>query len=170
MVVAATFIFCSGVSSGRAEEGKVAPAKVTEAKGQLKVNAGVFFAVGSDKLGPASAAALAGVAKYLAEHGEVSKLRIEVHSDARGSAAYNMAMSKKRAMSIARWLIAHKVSCKRLLPVGFGESKPLVSNAGSAAERAKNRRVSYFHAALGGKPLPGKPMDGGGHIAGDPCK
>jgi OOP family OmpA-OmpF porin len=147
-VVAAAFLLCSSARSVLAEEGKPAPAKVTEAKGQLKVHAGVFFAVGSDKLTPASESALAGLAKYLAENSEVTKLRIEVHSDARGSSGYNMAMSKKRAMSVARWLVAHKVSCRRLLPVGFGESQPLAPSS-TAAGRDKNRRISYFHAAIG---------------------
>jgi len=136
---------------------------------QLTLPGPVGFETGSDRLAAASESALEHVADYLAKNKKVTKLRIEVHSDARGSAGYNMKMSKQRAASVARWLIGKGVSCRRLLPVGFGESKPLVSPERTPQDRARNRRVDFFIARVKGKKSK-HPMDGGGEIASDPCK
>lgn len=37
-------------------------------------------------------------------------------------------------------------------------------------EKAQNRRTGFVIAALNGKPIAGVPVNGGGKVAGDPCK
>jgi OmpA-OmpF porin, OOP family len=113
--------------------------------------------------------AIAYVAGYLRSKSYVSTLRIEVHSDSQGADDYNQQMSEKRALAVAKALVAKGADCKRLLPVGFGETKPVADNK-TADGRAQNRRTWFFNAALRGKPIGGMPTDGGGKVAGDPCK
>ncbi len=137
---------------------------------QLLLPEPISFRVGKSEVAPASDKVLGMVRDYLTAHREVTTLRIEVHSDARGSNRYNLAMSQQRALAVARWLVARGVSCKRLLPVGFGELEPLVSPERTAADRARNRRVDLFRAAIRDKPIAGRALDGGGYLAGDPCK
>ena len=96
-------------------------------------------------------------------------LRIECHSDSMGSARANQRLTQMRALAVAHHLVARGLHCKRLLPVGFGEAKPIADNS-SAAGRAQNRRVTFHNAALSGRPISGLPLDGGGVVAGDPCK
>src|SRR5690606_22711641 len=103
---------------------------------------------------------------------EVTKLRIEGHTDSDHDNASNMNLSKQRAVAVTAWLVAKGVECKRLVPVGFGEEKLLVNPETNADDKARNRRVVFVNAEVKGKPVGGKPIDGGapGEIAGDPCK
>ena len=136
---------------------------------RLKVPYPVTFDTGKPTLKPESADAIGHVAAYLEAKSYISTLRIEVHSDSQGDAKFNQTMSEKRALAVAKALVAKGADCKRLLPVGFGESKPIADNA-TAEGRAANRRTEFVNAALRGKAIGGMPLDGGGVIAGDPCK
>jgi len=115
-----------------------------------------------------SADAIAYVKGYLGDKTLISTLRIEVHTDSLGASARNQALSEQRALEVARALVANGVDCKRLVPVGFGETKPISDNS-TAEGKAKNRRTSFHNAALRGRLIGGAPADGGGKIAGDPC-
>ncbi len=136
---------------------------------ELKLPAPVLFETGSDKLKPESDAALHHVRDYLAAKTYISLMRIEVHTDNLGNVDYNQRLSEKRAMAIARALVALGIDCNRLIPVGFGATKPVAPND-TAENRAKNRRIAFANAALRGRPIGGLPVDGGGRVAGDPCR
>ena len=75
----------------------------------------------------------------------------------------------KTAAAVAAWLVAKGTDCKRLIPVGFGETKPLVTPEKDDVDKATNRRVSFVNAHINNKPIMGMPADGGGQVAGDPC-
>ncbi|MFO0758501.1 MAG: OmpA family protein [Byssovorax sp.] len=146
--------------------------KVTQFKterGALKLPGAVVFETGSDKLSPVSDEVLEVVHDYLDAKPEVTLLRIEGHTDSGGNSAANQVLSEKRAMSVARWLTAQGVQCVRLLPVGFGETKPIAPND-TPENKAVNRRVDFVNAGLRGKAIGGMPVDGGGKVAGDPCR
>jgi OOP family OmpA-OmpF porin len=128
----------------------------------------VVFATGSDRLSPESEPALRQVAAYLAQQKEVTLLRIEGHTDNQGLKNKNQKLSEARALSVAGWLVGAGVDCKRLLLVGFGDTRPLVENADEDG-RAQNRRTVFISAAVEGKPVGGGATDGG-NIAGDACK
>ena len=134
----------------------------------MKPPARIYFATNSDSLLPESEPALLHMQAFLTERPDISLLRIEVHSDPRGAHAYNQALTEKRSLALARALVARGVDCRRLLPVGFGETRPIVPN-NSADLLEVTRRVSLVVAALQGHPIGGIPVDGGGHSAGDPC-
>ena len=67
-------------------------------------------------------------------------LDIDGHTDNTGAPDYNQALSERRAVSVARYLNSRQVDSRRLLVVGFGETRPIADNA-SASGRAANRRV-----------------------------
>ena len=68
------------------------------------------------------------------------KLLVEGHTDAHGSAEYNMILSKRRAESVASYLIAKSgVSADCLIVAGMGKNVPLVTNPFDA----RNRRVQF---------------------------
>jgi OOP family OmpA-OmpF porin len=146
--------------------------KVTEFKEEghgLKIPGPVVFQSGSDKLDPVSDEVLAVVADYLESKPNITLMRIEGHTDSDGAAAGNQTLSEKRAMAVARWIIAQGVACSRLIPVGFGQTKPIVPND-TPDNKAQNRRVMFINAAVKGRPLGNQPVDGGGKVGGDPCK
>ncbi|HMA99776.1 MAG TPA: OmpA family protein [Spirochaetota bacterium] len=71
-------------------------------------------------------------------------VEIRGHTDDQGPAAQNLALSRKRAQSVADYLIKScKVDNQRVKVKGMGEEDPLASND-TAAGRAQNRRVEFI--------------------------
>jgi outer membrane protein OmpA-like peptidoglycan-associated protein len=65
---------------------------------------------------------------------------VEGYTDDRGTEAYNQKLSERRARTVADYLTAGGIAGSRLTVQGFGESKPVASNA-TPDGRAQNRRV-----------------------------
>lgn len=65
---------------------------------------------------------------------------IEGHTDSVGSKATNQKLSERRANAVRDYLIANGIDANRLTAAGYGEDKPIASNA-TRAGRAGNRRV-----------------------------
>ena len=66
-------------------------------------------------------------------------LRIEGHTDERGSADYNYTLGKKRANSIKNVLVKNDVNPKQITVTSYGEEKPAVEGDTEKAF-SKNRR------------------------------
>ena len=64
-----------------------------------------------------------------------TRIRVEGHTDSRGTAEYNMKLSQRRAEAVANALIQRGVDPIRITTIGFGESQPVSSDASA------NRRV-----------------------------
>ena len=98
----------------------------------------VQFETASAVLTPVGVAALNKVLPVI----KSSKAAIEIdgHTDSQGDAAKNLALSQARAQTVQRYLVAHGVAATRLTAKGFGETKPIASNATDAG-RQKNRRI-----------------------------
>lgn len=62
------------------------------------------------------------------------------HTDSRGSAAYNLALSDKRADAVRDFLLNNGVANSKMTVKGYGETLPIYPND-TAEGRAKNRRV-----------------------------
>jgi OmpA-OmpF porin, OOP family len=133
---------------------------------ELVLPSPITFKSGSDTLTEESTPALEYVRAYLEAKSYISALRIEGHTDADG--ADSQSLSEKRALAVTRWLVEKGVDCKRLVPVGFGNTKPVADNA-TPEGKVQNRRVAFFNAALRDRPIGGLPVDGGKKLAGDPC-
>jgi OOP family OmpA-OmpF porin len=68
------------------------------------------------------------------------KANIEAHTDSVGTDAYNQKLSESRAASTVNALKALGVDAARIKAVGYGETKPVATNA-TAEGKAQNRRV-----------------------------
>ena len=115
-----------------------AMASALAASGRIAVY-GILFDTGKDVIKPESQPVLAEIATLL-QGDPALKLRIEGHTDNVGKPADNAALSKRRADSVKRWLVAKGVADARLEAAGLGDTKPVAPNAGDDG-RAKNRRV-----------------------------
>jgi outer membrane protein OmpA-like peptidoglycan-associated protein len=77
------------------------------------------------------------------------KIRIEVssHTDAQGSAAYNLELSKKRAKSALDYMTAQGIESTRITGIGYGETKLINKCAEGVTcteeEHAQNRRLEF---------------------------
>lgn len=136
---------------------------------QIELPGPVPFETGSDKLRPEADEILGIVHNFLQSRKDVTLLRIEGHTDDVGDDKANQTLSEKRAMAVGRWLVGKGDDCKRLIAVGFGETKPVADNK-TEEGKAQNRRTDFFIAATNGKAVEGQPVDGGGKVAGDLCK
>jgi OOP family OmpA-OmpF porin len=170
----------SGPKEPEAKPVETAPAATTAAPepvkpkynmegGQLKLPGPVVFETGKTTLKPESDEVLTIVKSYLTDKPDVTLLRIEGHTDSDGKDDDNQRLSEGRALAVAQWLVGKGIDCKRLIPVGFGETKPVAPND-TPENKAQNRRTAFVNAAIRGKPIGGMPVDGGGKVAGDPCK
>ena len=79
------------------------------------------------------------VAGVLSRYSE-TLIRVEGHTDSVGSEEYNMDLSFRRANSVRDLLVQRGVNISRIETVGFGETKPVATNA-TEAGRQLNRRV-----------------------------
>jgi outer membrane protein OmpA-like peptidoglycan-associated protein len=71
------------------------------------------------------------------------KVQIEGHTDNKGKADANKALSQKRAEAVIAWLTSHlQTPADRMVPMGFGSEKPIADNK-TEKGRAKNRRVDF---------------------------
>lgn len=72
-----------------------------------------------------------------------ARIRIEGNTDNVGSTSSNVALSKRRAQSVADYLTQeHGMSPNRFIVVGNGPSNPVADNS-TEAGRAKNRRTDF---------------------------
>jgi outer membrane protein OmpA-like peptidoglycan-associated protein len=115
---------------------------VTIQRGAIRV-APVFFATGRDVILGKSEATLKLVAETLGKHDWIRKVRVEGHTDNRGKAGYNRALSLRRAQSVVQFLVKGGVDAARLEAAGVGPDRPVADND-SRAGRAKNRRVEFI--------------------------
>ena len=70
-----------------------------------------------------------------------STVVVEGHTDSKGSDEYNMALSERRAASVAGSLESnYNINSQRLSTVGYGETQPVATNE-TEAGRQLNRRV-----------------------------
>jgi len=106
----------------------------------------VHFSFDSDVLTPGAQSRLQAILGLLS--GKAWYLRLDGHTDSRGSKAYNVNLSRRRASAVRRYLAAHGIQPQQMEIRAYGESQPVASNK-TEAGRAKNRRVEVWR--LGGK-------------------
>lgn len=68
---------------------------------------------------------------------------INSHTDEQGTDEYNLKLSEKRSQSVVNYLIQKGIEAHRLQARGYGESQPLIKNAKTEEEHAKNRRTTF---------------------------
>lgn len=118
------------------------PTMVRVQQGKIEILQQVQFKTNSDVILPASDELLTQVANVLTEHPEITKVLVEGHTDSTGSKVLNQKLSEKRAASVVKWLVAHKVDQARLDSKGFGPSVPIADNK-TPEGRQLNRRVEF---------------------------
>lgn len=119
----------TAVAPAAAQPAPITPASATElarvltADGEVTLRA-VGFETGEAALHPSATEALLEVLTLLHANPR-ARIEIGVHSDPRGSSAYNQMISAERAVAIVEWLAAQGIDATRLTPVGYGETQLL---------------------------------------------
>jgi OOP family OmpA-OmpF porin len=125
-------------------EPEPAPAAMPEPpKPQLTtLSADALFAVGSHQLKPAAKASLDELAGKL-RSANFENIKIVGHTDPTGKAALNDKLSKQRAESVKRYLVARGVPAGRIQTEGVGSSMPMVVET-DCAKLPKAQKVACY--------------------------
>jgi len=102
----------------------------------------ILFATNSAKIvGQLSEEILDEAAEALKDRLDV-RVQIEGHTDERGPDARNKKLSQARAESVVQAMVKRQIARSRLVPIGFGEERP-IDKGHNAAAWDKNRRVEF---------------------------
>lgn len=102
----------------------------------------VYFATNKDVILPKSNDVLNQVVATLKANPEITKLRVEGHTDDRGADSWNLDLSKRRAKRVREYLVSQGIDPARVESEGYGETRPIDTNA-TPAGRDNNRRVEF---------------------------
>ncbi|PNP97427.1 OmpA family protein [Moraxella sp. RCAD0137] len=105
----------------------------------LTMPGNITFAHDDATLNSAFLGSLNQLAATMRQYGETT-IVVAGHTDSTGQAAYNQALSERRAAAVRNYLVSQGVSASRIQIVGYGMRQPVDTNA-TEAGRAKNRRV-----------------------------
>lgn len=120
-------------------EGSVVEAKVEE---KIIITQKIHFEFNRAVVRPISYPILDDVAELLQRNPQIRRVQVEGHTDWIGSDAYNQRLSQRRAEVVVDYLTRKGVDRNRLVPVGYGESRPVADNNATAG-RAQNRRTEF---------------------------
>jgi outer membrane protein OmpA-like peptidoglycan-associated protein len=100
---------------------------------------------------PSSYPVLDNIAALLKSREDVEAVRVEGHTDSKGSDEYNLSLSDRRSAAVMEYLVKKGVPRSKLSSVGKGEREPIAPNEidgkDNPAGRAENRRVE-FHLSI----------------------
>jgi OOP family OmpA-OmpF porin len=117
------------------------PARCAAELNEINREPAIDFATGSAILTAGSTPVLDKLASVLGRCAG-GAIAVGGHTDSRGSEDVNERISQARAEAVARALAERGVPPDRIVPIGYGEERPIASNE-SAAGRARNRRIEF---------------------------
>ncbi len=150
------------VSTAAAVDGNAAQGNGAEGAGMSAANAGtvgdaggngasapagvgrlVYFDFDSAEIRPEFVAAIAAHARAVSANASI-RIRLEGHTDERGSPEYNIGLAERRAQAVRRALLLQGVGEGQAATVSYGEERPAVPGQ-TEEDWAKNRRVEFVY-------------------------
>lgn len=101
----------------------------------------IFFETGKFDLKDESKAELQKLIEFLTTN-KTLKIELGGHTDNVGDKKQNLTLSQNRAKAVYDYLIAKGITAERLTYIGYGDTKPKVSND-TPENRSKNRRTEF---------------------------
>jgi peptidoglycan-associated lipoprotein len=99
----------------------------------------IYFAFDSSEISPEDTEIVSRHALQLAENPQ-ARVRLEGHTDERGSREYNIGLGERRAQAVRRLLLVQGAAASQIATVSFGEERPAVEGSSEEAYQL-NRRV-----------------------------
>lgn len=124
------------------EEPEPEPERAVRRSEKIEISDKVQFETASAVIRPESYGVLDEVAQVLEDNPDITKVRIEGHTDSRGGDDYNQKLSQRRAASVRRYLIGKGIAGSRLTARGYGRSRPIADNS-TEEGMYQNRRVEF---------------------------
>ncbi len=133
---------CPDAAGAPVDHGCPAPKLIVVKDDKIELKQKIHFATGQAKILSDSFPLLREITEALRSRPKV-RVRIEGHTDTRGSATLNTKLSNARAEAVRAFLVSAGIEAARLTAVGFGPSQPIADNR-TASGREQNRRVEFF--------------------------
>ncbi len=133
----------AGAGSGAANAGSVGEPTGTGASAPAGVGHLVYFDFDSAEIRPEFVAVIAAHARAVSANASV-RVRLEGHTDERGSPEYNIGLGERRAQAVRRALLLQGVAEGQAATVSYGEERPAAPGQ-TEADWAKNRRVEIVY-------------------------
>ena len=106
---------------------------------KITFSSGILFDVDQANLKDGPKAELTELSTILNKYADTNIL-LAGHTDSTGSDEHNLELSRRRAQSVAGYLVGQNVNSVRIATEGYGKSQPIASNDTDEG-RAQNRRV-----------------------------
>jgi len=103
----------------------------------------IYFDLDSSAIPSRFSSAIQAAARYLSEHPNVN-MRMEGHTDERGTREYNVALGERRAESVQQAVVLSGASASQLSVLSFGEERPAELGSGESVY-SQNRRVEFIY-------------------------
>ncbi len=134
----------SGQGEGQVGSGSDIPGGSASATGGPAGVANIiYFDFDRSDIRPEYASLINSHAKHLAAAAG-AKIRVEGHTDERGSREYNIALAERRGQAVRRALMLQGAGDAQLTTVSYGEERPAVAGSDESAYE-KNRRVELVY-------------------------
>jgi len=133
----------SGAGGANAANGQNVEDETAGPQAGLLAKRVVYFDFDSSEIKGDGTDIVAAHAKYLANN-PTARVRLDGHTDDRGSREYNIGLGERRAQSVRRALLLQGASEAQLATVSYGAERPAVAGHDEAAW-AKNRRVEIVY-------------------------
>ncbi len=101
----------------------------------------VYFPYNSSEIADQSREAMEANIRWMRENPDV-RVRLEGHTDIRGTAEYNMALGQRRANFVRNYLAQRGIERERMQILSYGQEL-LVSQGVRESDHAQNRRVEF---------------------------
>jgi outer membrane protein OmpA-like peptidoglycan-associated protein len=123
------------------------PAQQSGSELRFELTADLLFDFDKADLRPEAQSVLRDVVTQIKAKAKRPSVRVEGHTDAKGTETYNRDLSERRSASVKGWLVQQgKLPAKSVAAVGLGEAQPVAPNekpdgSDDPEGRQKNRRV-----------------------------
>lgn len=107
----------------------------------------VYFAFDKAEVPASERSKVESLAQHL-KNNPADGVIIEGNCDDRGSEEYNRALSERRSLSVQAYLETLGVTANRVMTVGYGEDRPVVSGAQTEEEHQRNRRAEFLFGPM----------------------
>ncbi len=134
---------CPNEAGLRVNMGCLKPQLVEIHYDHLAISKKVYFSTGKSRIQQRSHELLDNIAEVLQAHPEILLVEVEGHADPRGSEAFNLKLSHRRAVAVVTYLVRRGIAEDRLIAKERGEAAPERPDAVTDQEHEANRRVQF---------------------------
>ena len=132
-----------GVATGDAHRQSGASQGSSGPEGALAAQRVIYFDFDNSDIRTEYVDVIAAHGRFLAGNATV-RVRLEGHSDERGSREYNIGLAERRAQTVRRALLLQGVQESQVATVSYGEERPAAAGSDENAW-SKNRRVEIVY-------------------------